>query len=187
LQAIRPSPPQLSPGSLNDAARETLELLRPELENRGLHLKEKLARRLPLAPLDAGQMKQVLVNLIKNAMQAMTRGGVLTLETGSGGDWVWVDVSDTGGGIPQDKIDHIFEPFYTTKKKGTGLGLMIVQRIVQQHGGNIVLESEPGQGTTFRIRLPVHERQPKLLTATPNEAQSHEFRDESQTDAADRR
>lgn len=186
LQAIRPSPPQLSPASLNDVAAQTLELLRPELENRGLHLKEKLARRLPLAPLDAGQMKQVLVNLIKNAMQSMTRGGVLTLQTGSAGDWVWVDVADTGGGIAQDKINHIFEPFYTTKKKGTGLGLMIVQRIVHQHGGKIELESRVGQGTSFRIRLPMHERQPKLLNATRNEMESNELRDETQTDAADR-
>ena len=186
LQAIRPSAPQLAPGSLNEVARETLELLRPELENRGLRLKETLARRLPLAPLDAGQMKQVLVNLIKNAMQAMTRGGVLTLQTGSAGDWVWVEVTDTGGGIPADKINHIFEPFYTTKKKGTGLGLMIVQRIVRQHGGHIELESRAG-GTTFRIRLPMHERQPKLLGATRNENQVHELRNETQIDAADRR
>src|SRR5580658_1759046 len=103
LQAIRPSQPQLAPRSLNDVARETLELLRPELQNRGLNVKEELARRLPLAPVDAGQMKQVLVNLIKNAMQAMTSGGVLTLQTGTAGDWVWLDVADTGGGIPQDK------------------------------------------------------------------------------------
>jgi PAS domain S-box-containing protein len=187
LQAIRPSPPQLAPASLNDVAKETLELLRPELENRGLQLKEKQARRLPLAPLDAAQMKQVLVNLIKNAMQAMTRGGVLTLQTGTDGDWVWVDVSDTGGGIPQDKINHIFEPFYTTKKKGTGLGLMIVQRIVHQHGGKIEMQSRVGQGTSFRIRLPTHERQPKLLADTKDQTQSHELRDETQTDAADRR
>jgi len=184
LQAIRPSPPHLSPASLNDVVQQTVELLRPELENRGLHLKEKLARRLPLAPLDAGQMKQVLVNLIKNAMQSMTTGGVLTIQSGSAGDWVWVDISDTGGGIAQDKLNHIFEPFYTTKKKGTGLGLMIVQRIVRQHGGHIQLESRVGQGTSFRIRLPMHERQPKLLSATKNENPSHELRDENQTDAA---
>jgi two-component system, sporulation sensor kinase E len=186
LQAIRPSPPQLAPASLNDVAAKTLELLRPELENRGLQLKEKLAQRLPLAPLDAGQMRQVLINLIRNAMQAMTRGGVLTLQTGSAGDWVWVDVSDTGGGIAEDKINHIFEPFYTTKKKGTGLGLMIVQRIVHQHGGKIELESRVGQGTAFRIRLPMHERQPKLLQATKNETQANELRDETQADAANR-
>jgi two-component system, sporulation sensor kinase E len=186
LQAIRPSPSQLTPGSLNDVARETLDLLRPELENRGLQVNEKLARHLPLAPLDAGQIKQVLVNLIKNAMQAMTRGGTLTLQTSSAGDWVWVDVSDTGGGIPEDKINHIFEPFYTTKKKGTGLGLMIVQRIVHQHGGHIDLKSQVGQGTRFRIRLPLHERQPKLLGANQNPPQTNELRDQNQTDAADR-
>ncbi|MGA2748185.1 MAG: ATP-binding protein [Verrucomicrobiota bacterium] len=185
LQAIRPSPPQLAPGSLNDVARETLELLRPELENRGLTVKEKLARRLPLLPLDAGQMKQVLVNLIKNAMQAMTRGGALTVQTGVAGDCAWVSVGDTGGGIPQDRINHIFEPFYTTKKKGTGLGLMIVQRIVRQHGGHIELESHVGEGTTFRIRLPFREREPKLLEATGEKRERNEHED--QTDAADRR
>ncbi|HEY3862927.1 MAG TPA: ATP-binding protein [Verrucomicrobiae bacterium] len=187
LQAMRPSLPQLAAGSLNDVARETLELLRPELENRGLRVKEKLAQSMPLAPLDAGQMKQVLLNLIKNAMQAMTTGGVLTVQTSSGGDWVWVDVGDTGGGIPPDKINHIFEPFYTTKKKGTGLGLMNVQRIVNQHQGKIEVESRVGQGTTFRIRLPAHEKQPKLLQATQGESQSNEHGNEIQTDAPDRR
>ncbi|HEX4120213.1 MAG TPA: ATP-binding protein [Verrucomicrobiae bacterium] len=166
LQAIRPSAPQLAAGSLNDVARETLELLRPEMENRGLTVKEKLARRLPLSPMDQSQIKQVLVNLIKNAMQAMTRGGTLTVQSGSVGDTVWISVGDTGGGIAQDEINHIFEPFYTTKKKGTGLGLMIVQRIVSRHGGRIELESHVGQGTTFRIHLPSHERRPKLLEAT---------------------
>lgn len=163
LQALRPSAPQLSPASLNDVVRETLELLRPELENRGLNVREKTARRLPLVPMDSSQMKQVLVNLVKNAMQAMTRGGALTLETGQTDEAVWVSVGDTGGGIPPDRINHIFEPFYTTKKKGTGLGLMIVQRIVRQHGGHIELESRVNEGTTFRIRLPLRERQPRLL------------------------
>jgi len=186
LQAIRPSPPQLAPGSLNDVARETLDLLRPELENRELQIRENLARRLPLARLDAGQMKQVLVNLIKNAMQAMTRGGVLTVQTGDTADTVWISVSDTGGGIPQDRINHIFEPFYTTKKKGTGLGLMIVQRIVRQHEGRIEVESGVGQGTTFRVRLPLQKRLPRLLEGAKNETKDHENRDQSQTDAADR-
>jgi len=163
LQAIRPSVPKLADGSLNDVVRETLELLRPELENRRLTVKEKPARRLPLAPLDAGQIKQALVNLIKNAMQAMTPGGTLTVETGQNTEEVWVSVADTGGGIPPDQVNMIFEPFYTTKKKGTGLGLMIVQRIVQQHGGHIELESRVGQGTTFRIWLPRREKQQKLL------------------------
>ena len=82
-----------------------------------------------------------------------------------GADGVWVSVGDTGGGIPQEQINRIFEPFYTTKKKGTGLGLMIVQRIVRAHGGRIELESQVGRGTTFRLWLPLHERKPRLLEA----------------------
>ena len=163
LQAIRPVPPQFQPDSLNDVVEKTLELLRPELENRGLTVTTKLARRLSAAPIDAMQLQQVLVNLVKNAVQAMTKGGALTLQTGENDDGVWVSVADTGGGIPQEQINRIFEPFYTTKKKGSGLGLMIVQRIVRAHNGRIELESHVGRGTTFRIWLPLHERKPRLL------------------------
>jgi two-component system, sporulation sensor kinase E len=165
LHAIRPTPPQLKPGSLNEVVEKTLELLAPELENRGLAVKTKLQQRLPLAPLDLTQMQQVLVNLIKNAMQAMTKGGALTLQTGESSDGVWLSVADTGGGIPQEQINRIFEPFFTTKKKGSGLGLMIVQRIIRAHDGRIELESLVGRGTTFRIWLPLHERRPRLLEA----------------------
>ncbi len=165
LQAIRPTAPQLRPDSLNNVVRQTLELLQPELDNRGIQVKIRLARQLPATPIDPNQIQQVLVNLIKNAMQAMTKGGVLSLQTGEGPDDVWVSVADTGGGIPQDRINRIFEPFYTTKEKGSGLGLMIVQRIVRAHGGRIDLESQVGRGTTFRIWLPLHERKPRLLEA----------------------
>ena len=113
--------------------------------------------------MDTTQLQQVLVNLAKNAAQAMTTGGTLTLQTGENSDGVWVSVTDTGGGIPQEQINRIFEPFYTTKKKGTGLGLMIVQRIVRAHDGRIELESNVGRGTTFRVWLPLHERKPRLL------------------------
>jgi two-component system, sporulation sensor kinase E len=163
LQALRPSAPQLKPDSLNKVVEETLALLQPELDNRGLTVKTQLAPQLPLAPLDAAQLQQVLVNLVKNAMQAMTKRGVLTLRTGEGADGVWVSVADTGGGIPQEQINRIFDPFYTTKKKGTGLGLMIVQRIVRAHGGRIELESHVGRGTTFRVWLPLEQRPTRLL------------------------
>jgi PAS domain S-box-containing protein len=169
LQAIRPSTPQLKPSSLNDIAQRTLVLLRPELDNRGLTVKELFARRLPDAPLDSAQVQQVLVNLIKNAMQAMTKGGVLTIQTGEGGDGVWISVADTGGGIPEEQINRIFDPFFTTKKKGTGLGLMIVQRIVRAHGGRIELESNVGRGTTFRIWFPSNKRATRLLEAASSE------------------
>jgi two-component system, sporulation sensor kinase E len=163
LQAIRPAPLQLKMASLNGVVEKTLELLRPEIENRGVAVKTKLARHLTATPIDATQMQQVLVNLVKNASQAMTNGGTLTLQTGENADAVWVSVADTGGGIPQEQINRIFEPFYTTKKKGSGLGLMIVQRIVRAHDGKIELESHVGRGTTFRIWLPLHERKPRLL------------------------
>lgn len=165
LQAIRPALPQLQVGSLNDVVQKTLDLLQPELRDRGLNVQSRLARQLPSAPLDPVQIQQVLVNLVRNSMQAMTRGGTLTLQTGALSDGVWVTVADTGGGIAQEQINRIFEPFYTTKEKGTGLGLMIVQRIVRAHGGKIDIESHVGRGTTFRIWLPLHEREPLLLPA----------------------
>ncbi len=163
LGAIRPTPVQLKIASLNDVVEKTLGLLRPEIENRGIAVKTKLARSLTATPIDATQIQQVLVNLVKNAAQAMTTGGMLTLQTGENSDGVWVSVVDTGGGIPQEQLNRIFEPFYTTKKKGSGLGLMIVQRIVRAHNGRIDLESNVGKGTTFRVWLPLHERKPRLL------------------------
>jgi PAS domain S-box-containing protein len=170
LQAIRPAPLRLKMASLNDVVEKTLELLRPEIENRGVTVKTKLARNLTATPVDATQMQQVLVNLVKNAAQAMTNGGTLLLQTGENADVVWLSVADTGGGIPQEQINRIFEPFYTTKKKGSGLGLMIVQRIVRAHDGKIELESHVGRGTTFRIWLPLHERKPRLLEERNAEA-----------------
>ena len=165
LGAIRPTPVQLKLSSLNEVVEKTLELLRPEIENRAITVKTRLARNLTATPVDAAQLQQVLVNLVKNAAQAMTTGGTLTLQTGETSEDVWVSVTDTGGGIPQEQINRIFEPFYTTKKKGTGLGLMIVQRIVRAHNGRIELDSHVGRGTTFRIWLPLHERKPRLLEA----------------------
>jgi len=165
LGAIRPTPLQMKLASLNEVVNKTIDLLRPEIENRGITIKTRLNRQLTATPIDATQLQQVLVNLVKNAAQAMTTGGTLTLQTGENNDGVWVSVTDTGGGIPQEQINRIFEPFYTTKKKGTGLGLMIVQRIVRAHDGRIELESNVGKGTTFRVWLPLHERKPRLLGA----------------------
>jgi PAS domain S-box-containing protein len=165
LHAIRPAPPQLKLSSLNEVVEKTVELLRPELDNRGLNVRLRLARQLGEAAVDPTQIQQVLVNLVKNAMQATPRGGTITLRTAESSDGVWITVADTGGGIPQEQLNRIFEPFYTTKKKGTGLGLMIVQRIVRAHGGRIELESHVGRGTSFRIWLPFHERKPRLLEA----------------------
>jgi two-component system, sporulation sensor kinase E len=165
LQAIRPTPPQMRQTSLNEVVLETVSLLGPEMHNRGQTVETDLAPNLPRAPLDPAQMKQVLVNLMKNAMQAMARGGVLRIQTAAVGEEVWVSLSDTGGGIAPEQLNRLFEPFYTTKKKGSGLGLMLVQRIVRAHGGRIELDSRAGQGTTVRIWLPMRDRQIRLLEA----------------------
>jgi len=164
LSAMRPTPPRFQQASLNDVVRDALALLQPELDNRKLVVKERLARDLPQARIDPAQMKQVLLNLLKNAMQATAKGGSVSLATGSTPDDVWISVADSGSGIPADELNRIFEPFYTTKQKGTGLGLMIVQRILRAHGGRVELESRVGKGTTFRLWLPLRERQPRLLT-----------------------
>ncbi len=169
LQAIRPSRPKLKKNSLNDTIEETIELLRPEFDNRGQAVKLEFAKALPLAVFDAAQIKQSLINLMKNSMHAMSTGGELTIKTGEGGGGVWVSLTDTGGGIPQEQIKRIFEPYYTTKEKGTGLGLMIVQRIVRDHDGRLELVSHGGKGTTFRIWLPQEERRQRLLESGTDE------------------
>ena len=163
LQAIRPARPNLKKNSLNDIIEETIELLRPELKNRGQSLKLNLNESLPLAFFDAGQIKQSLINLIKNSMQAMSTGGELIIKTGEAEEGVWISLTDTGCGIPQEQIKQIFEPYYTTKEKGSGLGLMIVQRIVRDHDGRLELTSHGSKGATFRIWLPKEERMPRLL------------------------
>lgn len=165
LEALRPRRPKLTLTSLNQVARDTLELLGPEIANRGQTVVAQLASTLPEIPIDGTQIQQVLVNLIKNAMQAMTTGGQLTVQTGAGSEAVWISISDDGAGIPEEKLNRIFEPFFTTKKKGSGLGLMIVQRIIRDHAGRIDVESKPGEGTTFRVWLPLHERPVRLLPA----------------------
>ncbi|MFM1941990.1 MAG: hypothetical protein RI897_972 [Verrucomicrobiota bacterium] len=169
LQAIRPSPARKQMVSLNVLAEDTLQLLGPEIQNRGQAVEREMLETLPPAPLDPVQVKQVLVNLIKNAMQAMSRGGVLSIRTGEARDGVWIELADTGCGIAQEQLNHIFEPFYTTKRKGSGLGLMIVQRVMREHGGLIKLDSRTDRGTTFRLWFPLHEPRPRLL-----EIQAHE-------------
>ena len=169
LQAIRPTRPELKPVSLNDIVADTILLLDPEITNRNITLEHHFSDDLPPAPLDAAQVKQALVNLIKNAVQAMTQEGTLTVTTLADDEGVWVHVTDTGGGIPQEEINRIFQPYFTTKEKGSGLGLMIVQRIVREHGGRIELESNTGHGTTFRLWFPLTEHQPLRIAAGETE------------------
>ncbi|MCX6911070.1 MAG: ATP-binding protein [Verrucomicrobia bacterium] len=141
-----------------------------EIQSAGIAAEANLSRSLPRVWLDHDQMKQVFINLIKNALQAMKPGGTLTVATERAEDCVTVSVSDTGAGIPPHLIGRIFEPYESTKKGGSGLGLMIVRRIVQQHGGAIDVDSVVGKGTVFRLRLPTREKRARVLEAPPGPA-----------------
>lgn len=169
LQAIRPVKPKFQLDDLNQVALETVKLLRPEIENRGLSTIVKLCERLSKARIDTSQIKQALVNLIKNAMQSMTRGGQLAIRTANEGNGIELSVEDTGTGISKEKINRIFEPYFTTKKKGAGLGLMIVHRIIKQHSGRILVEPANPRGTRFRIWLPSATKKQRLLVSAREE------------------
>ena len=166
LRAARPAPPRMELESLNAVVEETLQFMSAEIQSAGIAAEANLSRGLPRVWLDHDQMKQVFINLIKNALQAMKPGGTLTVATERAEDGVVVSVSDTGVGIPPHLIGRIFEPYESTKKGGSGLGLMIVRRIVQQHGGAMDVDSVVGKGTVFRLRLPTEKRAP-VLEAPP--------------------
>jgi len=120
-----------------------------------VRLEIRLADGLPPVRADEGQLRAALLNLLRNSREAMLQGGTISLATRlvEGGS-IEVEVRDTGGGIPAEALPRIFDPFYSTKEKGTGLGLAFTQQVVQEHGGTIRCESVPGSGTVFAIRLP---------------------------------
>ncbi len=164
LEFARQSKPERLPSDLNQVVQQTLGLIRQHLETSGVLIEEEYAPHLEPITLNSGQMKQVVLNLINNAAQAMPRGGKLRVSTARAGDLVVVTVADTGVGIPQEIMDRIFDPFFTTKPvgQGTGLGLSVSLGIVQEHGGRITVESRvkspdpdgsPG-GSIFRVWLP---------------------------------
>jgi signal transduction histidine kinase len=165
LRAIRPTTPDLQRVAINDVVAETLQLLRNEVANRDVLVEVEFGGNLPATLLDTAQMKQAFFNIVKNALEAMRAGGILRVRTEADDAHLIISFIDTGSGIAPEQIGRIFEPYQTTKKKGSGLGLMIVQRIVREHGGTIEIESSVGRGTTFRVKLPISERRTRLLSA----------------------
>jgi two-component system sensor histidine kinase HydH len=126
-------------------------------DSQGIELECDVDPLLPPVPVDARLLRQALLNVTMNAVQAMKQGGKLTVRARRDGDAAQVEISDTGTGIPQEIRQRVFEPFFTTKASGTGLGLAVVKRIVEEHRGKISLSSEMGAGTTFSIRLPIEQ------------------------------
>jgi ammonium transporter, Amt family len=159
LNFARPRPPSLKLTDVPNVLEETLALVIYEIENQGVTLQRNYAPGLPLVPMDREQMKQVFLNLILNALQAMEHGGRLIVSTGirsplpgnQGDSGVSISFEDSGKGIPMELQSKIFEPFFSTKEEGIGLGLPVAQRIVEEHGGEIRLESVPGKGTVFTL------------------------------------
>lgn len=156
LEYARPMEFDLDYVDLNGVVRKTLQLMNVHIRESGVSTTEDRGADLPTIYADEKQLEQVLRNILINALQAMPDGGRIHIRTRAvGGHSVELSVTDTGMGIPQEKLERIFVPFFTTKTKGTGLGLSVVQKIVENHGGHIEVTSEVGVGTTFRITLPV--------------------------------
>lgn len=172
LQALRPMEPEFERRSLLEVLEQTLSFLQPEIEDRNVLIEVEADDLLPDCVIDGNQIKQAFYNIIRNAMQAMEGGGLIKIQLSSNERVVGIAFSDTGPGINPEDIGHLFEAYRTTKSEGSGLGLMIVQRIIRDHGGEIEVRSEPGSGTTFSIFLPRDERRIRLLKAPPKPASS---------------
>lgn len=164
LRAIRPSKPKLVLSKLDTLVKETLNLIGPEVQNRNIEIELKCPDAVPRVRLDRNQMKQALFNVVRNAYQAMPDGGRLIVAISVSDRHVTISFTDTGVGIDPENMGRIFDPYFTTKNEGSGLGLMVVQRIVQEHGGQIEVASKQKSGTSFSIILPLAERRVKLLT-----------------------
>jgi len=150
----RPAAPVMQKVDINQVIREEQALMQEAAKERGITIVDSLQSDLPPVEADRNQMKQVLVNLIKNAMEALEDEGSIILATGVSDGQIWFSVQDTGKGIDPETLAKIFDPFFTTKDKGTGLGLAVINKIIVDHQGTIEVKSTPGEGSTFTVKLP---------------------------------
>jgi two-component system, NtrC family, sensor kinase len=163
LSFARPSRPNVAEESINDVVDGISRILETEAKEKGVEITRDFAANLPKVWIDREQMKQVFMNLILNAIQAMKEGGLVFISTrphskneaAQPGQYVQIEIRDTGVGIPEENLDHIFDPFFTSKDEGSGLGLSISHQIVQEHGGYVTVASKLDVGTSFFINLPV--------------------------------
>lgn len=164
LFAVRPMSIQLERVYINDKIEEIVGFVRFELERQQIKLHTALAKDLPVLRLDPKYIKQVFLNLIKNSSMAMPDGGTLTISTWQEDMDVVVSVKDDGEGIVEEDLPKIFEPYFTTKQFGSGLGLTMVYKIIKEHNGDLSVKSKPGKGTTFTFKLPISSLDRYLLT-----------------------
>ncbi len=155
LFAVKPMEVELKKEDINSIISEIISFLEPEAEEKSIKIEESLSTFLPNIEIDSRLIKQAFLNLIQNAFAAMPNGGTLTVQSKSNGDYISIVIADTGVGIPQEKLSKIFEPYYTTKASGTGLGLTLVYKIMKEHNGEIHVTSEVNKGTTFVLDFPI--------------------------------
>ncbi|MDI1336802.1 MAG: ATP-binding protein [Lacunisphaera sp.] len=163
LEAIRPRPPDLAEVNVVEVIEDVLRFQGKEIEDRGLAIDGELPASTPVIMADRNQLKQVFFNLLKNAMEAMPAGGKLSIKVRADDDSVFILIADTGGGIKTEDLAKLFSPYHTTKEGGHGLGLMIVQRIMRDHGGHVGIESKEGKGTVVTLQFPQKHRRVRML------------------------
>ncbi len=163
LEAVRPSPPDLKEMSLLNLLHEVLDVQGVEFQDRSLHVEIEILEKNPLIQADGDQVKQVFFNILKNSLEAMQKGDRLKIVCRADDDFIYLQFADTGMGIAEEDITKVFLPYYSTKDKGHGLGMMIVQRIMREHGGRIGIDSKSGMGTVVTLQFPRKYRRTTLL------------------------
>jgi two-component system, sporulation sensor kinase E len=163
LFAVRPMDIVLHDGDLNVLIEDLLSFVTVELESTGIRLEQSLETDLPEIQLDEKYLKQALLNIIKNAIAAMPTGGTLKISTRQKGDEVVLRITDNGMGMSEETLEKIFEPYFTTKDFGSGIGLTLVYKVIKEHMGDISVISQEGKGTTFTLTFPVPQKQQHLL------------------------
>jgi signal transduction histidine kinase len=157
LEFAKPRPPELKIVEIGELLDSVIILVRNACDANRLELRRQIEPDLPMLECDSEQLKQVLINLVMNACQAMPRGGSVLLEARSDGAHINIDVHDHGGGIDEENLEMVFDPFFTTKESGTGLGLSVAHQIVSQHKGALTIASNSAEGVTFRVSLPLQQ------------------------------
>ncbi|MFA4902889.1 MAG: ATP-binding protein [Desulfobaccales bacterium] len=151
---LRPALPTKQEVNVNEVIRDVKALMGDAIQEKGVVLEDRLDPNLPPIEVDPNQIKQVLLNLVKNAVEATEGQGKILVSSGAKDGQVWFAVQDTGKGMSEDILEKIFNPFYTTKDKGTGLGLAVINKIITDHHGTITVDSQAGSGSTFMVKLP---------------------------------